>query len=100
MKITIIYDNEVSKEGLVREVKFMPIYSYKCQECKEVVDIFLPSLNSKVRCPNCGSENLEKLFASSFIIGSKMRESGKTCCGRTERCDTPPCSTGDVCRRR
>jgi len=78
----------------------MPIYDYRCRECGRVSEVFLRSSKSEVRCPHCGSGDAEKLVSASYMI--RMGETGgdTTCCGRTERCDAPPCSTDDVCRRR
>jgi putative FmdB family regulatory protein len=79
----------------------MPIYDYRCRECGKVSEIFLRSLHSEaIRCPACGSENLERLISSSYMIRMEASAPGTTCCGRETRCDAPPCSTGDVCRRR
>jgi putative FmdB family regulatory protein len=78
----------------------MPIYDYKCRDCGKISEIFLRSLNESVKCPECGSENMEKLISASYAIKMEGHYSpGTTCCGRTERCDSPPCSTGGVCRR-
>jgi len=48
----------------------MPTYDFKCRDCGEVSEVFVRSFNSKVRCPKCGGENMERLFSSSFkVIG-------------------------------
>lgn len=78
----------------------MPIYEYKCLDCGEVSEIFLRSPDCEsVRCPNCGSKNLERLLSASYAIRMSSSVLGRTCCGRTERCEMPPCSTEGVCRR-
>ena len=78
----------------------MPIYEYRCLDCGEVSEAFIRSPDSEgVTCPNCGSKNLERLLPSSYAIRMGGSAPGKTCCGRTERCEAPPCSTGDVCRK-
>lgn len=79
----------------------MPIYDYKCQDCGEISEIFLHGVeNAKsISCPVCGSERVEKLFSASYLLQTETRARGRTCCGRAERCETPPCSTGDVCSR-
>ncbi len=82
----------------------MPIYEYKCKDCDKISEFLIGVGQEKVeiKCGSCGSKKLEKIFSQSFIstgghiIGS---QGGKTCCGRTERCDTPSCSDGGVCRR-
>ena len=78
----------------------MPIYDYKCGDCGKVSEIFLRSADSEVRCPDCSSENMQKLVSASYMIRTDTSAPGTTCCGRTERCEAPPCSTGDICRRR
>jgi putative FmdB family regulatory protein len=79
----------------------MPIYDYRCHECGKVSEVFLRSFDSPaIRCPHCGSERVKKLFSASYVVRGETRTPGTTCCGRTERCETPPCSTDDVCRRR
>jgi len=78
----------------------MPIYEYKCLECGRISEIFLHSLNSQnIRCPACGSYKLDKLLSASYTLKSGASMPGTTCCGRTERCETPPCSSNDTCRR-
>ena len=79
----------------------MPIYQYKCRECGEVSDFFLHGFISTetLACPNCGSHNLDKLISVSNLLKGKATSPGTTCCGRNERCETPPCSTGERCRR-
>lgn len=82
----------------------MPIYEYKCNDCGYVSE-FLVGVGQgspEIKCNFCGSSKLNKIFSQSFIstndtmIGS---QGGKTCCGRIERCDTPPCSDSGICRR-
>ena len=78
----------------------MPIYDYRCRECGKVSEIFQRGLSEAVTCPACGSENMERLISASYMIRMDASAPGTTCCGRTERCDVPPCASGDVCRRR
>jgi len=77
----------------------MPIYEYLCNNCGERVELLLRSGGETPLCPNCGSPLLKKLFSAPHRM-SERRPSGRTCCGREERCATPPCSTGEECRRR
>ena len=99
----------------------MPIYEYKCKDCGKVSEFLvgvgqqdeeisaegarLPDGQGSAsgrKCSHCGGAKLDKIISGSFIstgghiIGS---QGGKTCCGRTERCDTPPCSSDGVCKR-
>lgn len=78
----------------------MPIYEYKCLDCSEVSEILLRSANNEsIECPICGSKNLERLLSAPMLVRMSSSVPGRTCCGRTERCDTPPCSSEGVCRR-
>ena len=77
----------------------MPIYEYRCQSCETKFDLLVRGDRSVV-CPHCGSSSLDRLLSVPFVSsGRTARPSGRTCCGREERCDTPPCSEGDVCQR-
>ncbi len=78
----------------------MPIYEYKCLDCGKISEIFLRSPNTEtIECPICRSKNLQKLVSASYAIRMDASMPGRTCCGRTERCETPPCSSGGACRR-
>ena len=79
----------------------MPIYEYRCRECGETSE-FLSGLKEgeTISCRNCGSPNMERIMSAvSFFGRTAERALGYTCCGREERCETPPCSSGDMCRR-
>ena len=82
----------------------MPVFEYKCKDCGKVSEFLIGVTQDgpEIKCSHCASPRLKKIFSQSFIskgghiIGS---QGGKTCCGRTERCDTPPCSSDGVCAR-
>lgn len=79
----------------------MPIYEYRCQNCGERVEVWLRSWGEEPRCPNCESALLQKLFSAPYVISrGRPHPAGTTCCGQEERCATPPCPTGEECRRR
>jgi putative FmdB family regulatory protein len=78
----------------------MPIYEYRCLECGAVLEMFLRSpSDTDVRCPACGSYKLDKLVSPSYTLATAAPTPGGTCCGRGERCETPPCSSDNTCRR-
>jgi len=78
----------------------MPIYDYKCIDCGTVSEILVRySDEGEIHCPQCNSGNMVKLPTASYLIKTGTGAPGTTCCGRTERCDSPPCSTGNSCRR-
>ena len=79
----------------------MPIYEYRCTQCGEVSEILVgvASDDEVLTCKHCGSSDMEKILSVSSFSFSDNRAPGATCCGRDERCDSPPCSTGGMCRR-
>ena len=106
----VLTSNEVTCSVDVLEVlfftrkgsKFMPIYEYRCNQCGKVSEILVGvgSHNNSLACQHCGSHDLEKILSvSSFTFVNGSRAPGKTCCGRDERCDSPPCSSGGACRK-
>jgi putative FmdB family regulatory protein len=77
----------------------MPIYEYRCRNCDTTFEALVRG-DDGVACPHCSSSSLEKLPSASLVSsGRTARPAGRTCCSREERCDTPPCSEGGVCRR-
>jgi putative FmdB family regulatory protein len=81
--------------------KKMPIYDYRCRRCGRVHEVFVQRPDAASgRCPSCGADDLEKLLSSFNVVSEAARAGGTTCCGREERCEAPPCSADDVCRRR
>lgn len=79
----------------------MPIYEYQCKACG-VVSEFLINIDKDdvISCKSCGNLEMERVLSpASFQVRSVGHTPGKTCCGREERCDTPPCSSGGSCRR-
>ncbi len=80
----------------------MPIYEYRCNQCGEISELLVgvSSGSEILTYKYCGSNELIKILSvSSFTVTDSSRAPGTTCCGRGERCDTPPCTTGDSYRR-
>ena len=79
----------------------MPIYEYRCHDCGATSEFLIGSTgNEKNRCRKCGSPDLEKLMSAASFVGTAHKKPvGQTCCGREERCQTPPCSAGAGCSR-
>jgi putative FmdB family regulatory protein len=78
----------------------MPVYDFRCQECGKVSEFLLSSSseNKKPVCQRCGSQNMKRLMPAPSLLRNPI-SSSTTCCGRTERCETPPCSSGEKCRK-
>ena len=77
----------------------MPIYAYRCGNCGNVSEIIVGISNQSdtLQCKDCGSTALTKIPTFATVATHYSRPKGKTCCGRDERCDTPPCSTDSSC---
>lgn len=79
----------------------MPIYEYQCEACGAISE-YLVGLgdDERVVCKVCGASGMKRILsASSLMSQSPGRMAGRTCCGREERCETPPCSGEGICRR-
>jgi putative FmdB family regulatory protein len=79
----------------------MPIYEYKCNSCGEVQEVLHKSMGKieSVKCSSCGSDDLKRLISVASVSMGGASSKGLTCCGREERCSTPPCNTEAGCRR-
>jgi putative FmdB family regulatory protein len=80
----------------------MPIYEYKCRDCGGAMEVLARSSRSdpELACDHCRSHDLEKMISlPAAVVMGASRSPGKTCCGKDERCDAPPCSSGGTCRR-
>lgn len=80
----------------------MPIYEYKCKNCGTIFE-FLYGLGEEetIACRNCGSRGVERIMSAAAVLHSDWKPTqGHTCCGREERCETPPCSTQAGCQRK
>jgi len=77
----------------------MPIYEYRCNRCGKVQEfLIIRNSEQKIVCPNCGSSDMERVLSvTSFTFSQRMP--GRTCCGREERCSSPPCEVEGRCRR-
>jgi len=79
----------------------MPIYEYKCNECGKVSEIIVGMgiQDDILKCKYCGSTTLDKIPTFASVATTSYRPRGRTCCGREERCEKPPCSIDGECRR-
>ena len=98
----------------------MPTYEYLCESCGYKFEKFQKMSDEALKeCPECRKVLKRLIGAGMGIIfkgkgfyatdykenassGRPARRSlgeGGTCCGRTERCDKPPCSDDGICKR-
>ena len=85
----------------------MPTYVYKCDKCGHTFERLQRMTDAPLkRCPQCRGRVQRVISGGVGIIfkGSGFYEtdykraesappcgSGRTCCGRDTRCDSPPC---------
>ncbi|MFQ5869606.1 MAG: zinc ribbon domain-containing protein [Candidatus Zixiibacteriota bacterium] len=71
----------------------MPIYEYLCSGCNEKFELLVRNSGSQPKqCPNCGDENITKLFSTfGFSSGGSFVSSvgGSGC----DSCTTYNCSS-------
>ncbi len=53
----------------------MPAYEYECKDCKKEFTVFLSlkeyEEHPKIKCPECESDNVDKLITGFFAKTSK-----------------------------
>lgn len=64
----------------------MPLYEYRCKRCDAVFEKLILDLNWErdLKCPQCGSKELNKEL-SSFSSSVKSSESSASCCGKSTK---------------
>lgn len=79
----------------------MPIYEYRCDRCGAVSEYLVGvGKEEPIQCKSCAAPDMTRILsAGAFTLQSPQRTAGRTCCGREERCERPPCSDGGGCRR-
>ena len=89
----------------------MPTYEYVCESCGYEFERFQNMNDARIKeCPQCGQQ-INRLISGGIGVimknnnfhATEVRKNnisaGKTCCGKEERCDRPPCSSDGVCKR-
>ncbi len=78
----------------------MPIYEYMCQECGQHFEKIHITMPDKIpACPACGSNTPSRKVSVPGLVKETRGREGRTCCGRTERCEQPPCESDNSCHR-
>jgi putative FmdB family regulatory protein len=79
----------------------MPIYEYRCQKCGGVSEYLVGvGHDDPIACKDCGNSEMSRILSAGyFTLHASQRAAGRTCCGREERCERPPCSTEGTCTR-
>lgn len=87
----------------------MPTYEYVCDSCGYRFERFQKMSDAPVQaCTKCG-KSVRKLIRGGtgvifkgpgfYATDYKNQSAGRTCCGRAERCEKPPCSDDGTCKR-
>jgi len=48
----------------------MPIYEYECKDCKNIFSKLVIKQDTKVECPSCKSQNVEKKMSKVSTMGN------------------------------
>ena len=80
----------------------MPLYEYACTRCgRTLEELRRPGESEAPACPDCGAPTARvPSIPAPPSCGTAGRAAGRTCCGREERCDRPPCGEGGACGSR
>ena len=79
----------------------MPLFEFHCPSCNSRHELLCghAELQSAPHCPDCGEAMVRQLTRPAAFRNSSPRAPGRTCCGREERCESPPCGGGGSCER-
>lgn len=81
----------------------MPTYEYECAACGKKFERFQRMAEAPLKeCPQCGG-SVNRLIGGAAIIlkgdtrrsegACSLKRTGRTCCGRDERCGAPRCGS-------
>ena len=42
----------------------MPIYNYKCEDCKKDFEVLVKSYGEKTKCTSCGSKDVKRIYSA------------------------------------
>jgi putative FmdB family regulatory protein len=87
----------------------MPTYEYECEKCGLTFERMQPISAAPLKeCPQChGRVHRVISGGAGFIVkgaghersprgtGCSLQRTGRTCCGRDERCGKPDCGEGE-----
>ena len=78
----------------------MPIYEFQCNACGATSEYLIGlGKDENVLCKHCGSKEMVRILSIASIMEPRSeRGRGRTCCGREQRCEAPPCGDGGACR--
>lgn len=60
----------------------MPLFDFKCNNCGRTFETLVRNCSEQVKCPDCGSDNINKLLSKfGFKSGSGFTSSSGGSCG-------------------
>lgn len=72
----------------------MPLYEFRCRACRSRFErLVRVGRESEVRCPSCGSPEVQKLFSTFGIHGGDKPSAGSASSGGCTTCSSKSCST-------
>ena len=74
------------------------IYIRDCGRVSEFI-VKTISRDENQSCPHCGSVYMKRLLSAPKLLKEDFNMLGHTCCGQTERCAAPLCSTDKGCQK-
>ncbi|MDY6861607.1 MAG: FmdB family zinc ribbon protein [Thermodesulfobacteriota bacterium] len=70
----------------------MPIFEFKCSECKEIFEVLLFNSRETIKCKNCESEKVLRILSPiSFKSGDNFNSTAAQ--GSCDNCSATSCST-------
>ena len=69
----------------------MPIYEYLCQDCQAFFETIVFSSSTRIACPECGAERVERQPSTFGIAGGERVTSGGSGCGGCKRSSCAGC---------
>jgi putative FmdB family regulatory protein len=66
--------HSAAHKSLNERTKPMPVYDYRCQNCKKKFTLAMTVSahdKSKIACPKCGSKKAEQQFSVFYTVTSK-----------------------------
>ena len=76
----------------------MPIYEFKCLKCQECIEllIFNNDETIEMKCPKCGSEDLERILSCSNYSVREGSNPSQGVSTKTRTCSGGSCTTYDI----
>jgi putative FmdB family regulatory protein len=69
----------------------MRFVDFKCNKCGNISEYVLSGFDDKVKCANCESEDMSRIFAP---VGFRTSSSGSECSSGSSSCSSGGCSGG------